>query len=959
MAGRPRGSTKDPNRRKVKNPDGRRIDFEGTQYNKWIKSGYKLNRDAIKLVIDRRFTGDRNTTRPVGRPRGKAPPVPDSQKVKNPESGRPIKKDANTFKKLTKKYVFDEEKNKFITSVLDPKQNSKISLNSSKFKKRIEHGYIYDKLNNSLTTPSKKIQSAFGNAFVTYDLAIMSKDDPLVQMQKLNNRITTLLKRSLKRLNGIKFNIRFGIEFTKTVSNNNELTEVNEIFYMNAKIQQVLHESDICNSMNYQNNDIRCKIDRYTVGGSGWTVGRIVSHQINIYQNQLIRARGYIKLPDWINNKKATVNIQNKDDKCFIYYLGRRLDPNPEKKNLGRVNKDGEVSKHLKMVCSELGFDKIKAPVKVEDIGKIAKEFNISINLFGHNNIERIPYPIKQCNKFVDDSKHIDLLITTDKEENYHYVWITNFNKLCHNHTKHVGKKHFCKNCIQCFTTNKILEKHKPDCMNLNKCQAVKLPQKDKSGKPKTISFNHLQNTVPIPFVIYADFESLVPKYKNQNKLNKNSSWTRKHQKHKVCSYGYKVVCCYDEKYSKPYQSFRGKKAAYKFLEALFEEEKIINKHLKEFSESKMNMTKADWKNYDNAKKCYVCKGEFTTENKKVRDHCHVINQYRGAACNKCNLQLKLSHKIPVIFHNLKGYDGHLLMQEIGKFKRDLKVIPNNMEKYLSFSVGTKKLYYDFFKKKEVEKLEHNLTFIDSFQFMSSSLDKLVKNLKDEGKNKFRYLEKEFSNHFELLTQKGIYPYSFMDSWDKFNVPTKNLKKKHFTNDLTGDVITDEDFQFYNTVCSTLNLKTMGDYHDLYLKTDVLLLADVYENFRKTCLAYYGLDPCHYFSSPGLAWDSCLKMSEIELELISDVDIYNFIEKGLRGGVSIITHRKATANNKYMEKYKKSKPSTYIPYLDANNLYGWAMKQYLPYGGFEWIKPDEFHLENVKNDSEIGHIMDT
>jgi len=250
------------------------------------------------------------------------------------------------------------------------------------------------------------------------------------------------------------------------------------------------------------------------------------------------------------------------------------------------------------------------------------------------------------------------------------------------------------------------------------------------------------------------------------------------------------------------------------------------------------------------------------------------------------------------------------------------------------------------------------LTFIDSLQFMGSSLDQLVKNLKGEGKNKFRHLEKEFGIHFELLTRKGIYPYSFMDNWDKFNVPTEDLEKKHFTNDLTGDEITDEDFQFYHTIRSTFNIKTLGEYHDLYLKTDVLLLAGVFENFRKTCLDYYGLDPCHYFSSPGLAWDSCLKMTEIELELISDVDMYNFIEKGLRGGVSIITHRKAVANNKYMKKYNKNKPSTYIAYLDANNLYGWAMKQYLPYGGFKWINPEEFHLENVKNDSEIGHILE-
>src|SRR6476619_7640689 len=225
MVGRFRGSTKDPNRRRILNPEGRRIDFGSPQYNKWIKNGYKVNRDGTKLVIDRSFTGDRNATRPVGRPKGKAPAVPDSQKVKNPETGRLIKKGAYKFKQLAKKYLFDEEKKEFITTVLDPKQNSKISLNSPDFRKRIEHGYIYDKLNNSLTRPSKKSEVAFGNAFVTYDLIIMSKDDPNIRTQKLNNRITTLLKRSLKKLYGIKFNIIFNIELSKTASNN-ELTGV-------------------------------------------------------------------------------------------------------------------------------------------------------------------------------------------------------------------------------------------------------------------------------------------------------------------------------------------------------------------------------------------------------------------------------------------------------------------------------------------------------------------------------------------------------------------------------------------------------------------------------------------------------------------------------------------------------------------------------------------------------------
>ena len=123
-------------------------------------------------------------------------------------------------------------------------------------------------------------------------------------------------------------------------------------------------------------------------------------------------------------------------------------------------------------------------------------------------------------------------------------------------------------------------------------------------------------------------------------------------------------------------------------------------------------------------------------------------------------------------------------------------------------------------------------------------------------------------------------------------------------------------------------------------------------------MKYYQLDPCHYVSLPGVAWDACLKMTNIQLELISDIDIYNFIEKGLRGGLSVITHRQATANNKYLENYDSSKPSIYIPYLDANNLYGWAMSQYLPYDSFKWIKNEDFNLQNVKEDSEKGHILE-
>ena len=154
-------------------------------------------------------------------------------------------------------------------------------------------------------------------------------------------------------------------------------------------------------------------------------------------------------------------------------------------------------------------------------------------------------------------------------------------------------------------------------------------------------------------------------------------------------------------------------------------------------------------------------------------------------------------------------------------------------------------------------------------------------------------------------------------------------------------------------------IKDMGDYYEHYLKKDVLLLADVFEKVIDTCLKFYGLDPCHYFSSPGLSWDAMLKMTGVKLEKISDIDKYLFIEKGLRGGISYIAKRYAKANNKYMNDYDLEKPSTFITYLDKNNLYGWSMSEYLPYGEFEWLENvDEFDVNSINEKSEIGYFLE-
>ena len=242
--------------------------------------------------------------------------------------------------------------------------------------------------------------------------------------------------------------------------------------------------------------------------------------------------------------------------------------------------------------------------------------------------------------------------------------------------------------------------------------------------------------------------------------------------------------------------------------------------------------------------------------------------------------------------------------------------------------------------------LSKNLVFNESMQFINSSLDKLVKNLLNED---FRYLVEEFgSKNLGLLKRKGAYPYEYMNSFDRFNEKKLPARKYFFSSikiEKIGDDSTKSDdhirFKDYLTcekIWDKFGMKYMGDYQDHYLKKDALLLADVFEKFIDTCLKFHGIDPCYHFSSSGLSWNAMLKMTGVKLEKISDIDKYLFTEKGLRGGVSYIAKRYAKANNKYTNDYDLKKSSTFINYLDMNNLYGWAMSEYLPYGRFKWLK---------------------
>ena len=187
------------------------------------------------------------------------------------------------------------------------------------------------------------------------------------------------------------------------------------------------------------------------------------------------------------------------------------------------------------------------------------------------------------------------------------------------------------------------------------------------------------------------------------------------------------------------------------------------------------------------------------------------------------------------------------------------------------------------------------------------------------------------------------------------------LKKKNFIATLNKEDITDADYMHAKRVCKDFEIKNLGEYHDLYLKSDTLLLADVFENFRKMCLKLYHLDPVKFLSAPGLAWQAALKKTEVKLELLTDIDMLLMVEKGIRGGICHAIHQYAKANNKYMKDYDKNKESSYLKYWDVNNLYGWAMSQKLPVNNFEWIEEtsqfNEDFIKNYSEESDEGYFL--
>ena len=672
---------------------------------------------------------------------------------------------------------------------------------------------------------------------------------------------------------------------------------------------------------------------RYQMDGSGWSLKSTNSLLLSVVRWIPMKGSSYIPLPSNLKGKRALINIKNRDNECFKWAVTRALNPVDKKPD--------RVTKILIEQSKEYNWGGISFPTPTSEIARFEKNNNVSINVMGNNGDNKV-YPL-QRSKHKFDTK-IELMLIMDEEKDSHYVVVKDMSRLLYGQaTKKHGQRYYCFNCFNGFTSEERRLEHMLYCDDRD-CVKTTLP----TLKKNTLKFKNFKNTQRHPFVISADFECFTKPLDDTD----NTGKTVKYQHHEPSGYCFYVKCSESGVYDKEpvmytRQSEHDNDVSKKFVECLESTLRDID-DLYENSK-KMIYGKKERLQYRDTSQCYICQRgfNFCSEDEaidkgliKVRDHCHLTGRYRGAAHSKCNLDIRTPKFVPVVFHNLEGYDSHLFIKNLGVTEGEIDCIPKNDEKFISF---TKNVVVGSYTNKDgdIKERYRKLRFIDSFKFMNSGLAKLVANLDKETKVK---VTNKFYNgrSLDLLLRKGVYPYDYMSGYNRLS-ETKLPSIEDFYSKLNDEDISLEDYTHAQNVWSHFDCRTMRDYHDLYLKSDVLLLADVFENFRDLCLENYKLDPAYYFTAPGLFYDACLKKTKINLELLTDPTMHLMIENGIRGGISVADHRHSIANNKYMENYDPTKKSKYIMYLDANNLYGYAMSQPLPTHGFRWMDLNELN----------------
>lgn len=752
-----------------------------------------------------------------------------------------------------------------------------------------------------------------------------SNEDVITTLVNLKSKILDEVLSFLHERHGVKWYIAVTVDFHKFV-NDEELTQ-QPTFH--SKTRTLLPSNDVSEQYNEAVGFILENISLFVRDGSGWIFDKVVNIDLHMVRYKPLYGSSFIPTPKRLENTKAVVNIKNNDHKCFLWSVLAGIHPYPLKHYHYRVS---FLSKYEKLI----NMEGIEYPVKITDINKFEKSnSSISINLFGYEKDQKHEeiFPLR-ITVHKNRKNHVNLLMLTNEQGNTHYCLVKDLSRLLSYSTKHNGKKFYCIFCLHRFSNKSLLDKHEPICAPYG-VQKTRLPY----GNEKWEYFKNYTLSNKVPFTIYADFESFLEPIHTCD-FNPSTSHSNNVAKHVPSGFCY-VIINRKGKAIKPPVVYNKDNVVDTFLKMLMKEAKKLMRKINTHAPLIYNTNEEVC--FKSSKMCHLCRKPFIDDEVKVRNHDHLDGKYLGAAHGSCNMNFKVPSHIPVFFHNLKGYDSHHLMSGLGKFASEkVSCLATSSERYISFSLGS-------------------LRFLDSLQFLNTSLDSLVKNLAVNGKDDFKILNQcKGDENLDLLLCKGVYPYEYMTDKSKFT-DTSLPSKEYFYNTLTESLISEDDYKRAQKIWHTFKMKNMGDYHNLYLETDTLLLADVFERFRKVSIDNYDIDPCNVYSAPGLAWNAMLKMTGIKLELVTDIEQHLMWESSIRGGNAVIPHRFAKANNRYLPNYDPSLPSSYLIFFDCTNLYGTSMKEFLPYSDFKMMTKEEFNkidFEKVEDNSDIGYILE-
>ena len=700
---------------------------------------------------------------------------------------------------------------------------------------------------------------------------------------------------------GIVLNLRIIICLAVQFVKRDDLTgdEIEQNFYFCSHAERVLSRHQIYDAIDRCFTYILNTIEQFTRNGSGWVIKQILFVDVHIGRYRGFRGgcKKNVKLPEEIKRKKAVLTIRCTDDRCFVYCVAAKL--YPAKHNAGNPSS-------YKKCLPNFNLRKLKFPIDKIGIKVFESNNKLRINVFGYEEKLRIIYPIyfsKQNTEFID----IDLLLFKG-----HYFLIKRFNALM-NYKKSIN--YFCKKCLTGFARRESLASHQTLCV-LNKPQRVSVAQN------LIIKFKDLSKMVRHPFCVYADFEAL--KCKVSSALpNPSVTYRFPVEIHEPVSYTILVIGGEDAILF--HEHYRGLDAVDQFL--------ITLRYVSETLLKKMHVNKPPHVGgiYYDPDVCHICKKGFKEKEIKCLEHDHLTGTVRGMAHQACNINYRNTFFIPVVIHNCRNYDSHFILKKMSKkFAENIQLIPCTVEKFMMFTLDS-------------------LRFIDSFQFLDTSLETLVANL-SSSEHDFKIFDKFFMKNGDikhLLKRKGIFPYSYFDSIEKLK-EKKLPSQQNFFNVLTNSSISKEDYEHARIVYNSFNCQNLGDYLELYQNNDVVLLAEVFQSFRRMSLENFELDPVYFITSAQLTYNAGLKITKAELDLLKHVDTYLWLENQIRGGICYLSKRYVRANNPLIpDTYNQNELNSYILPLDVTNLYGSVMIQYLPQGNFAWLSEEEVNAFNV------------